>query len=102
MAARHRTIETTGIGRADPTLTNKTQRQAIAREAAIVEAQTKMLSILKSQNAKEQNSDTLQSGILRGAQVVKTEWIGEDQCRVTLRLDKKRYETLTGNQLNDD
>src|SRR3954453_26140 len=40
-------IETIGIGAADSTLTNTTQRRATSRDAAIVQAQYEMLSIVK-------------------------------------------------------
>jgi hypothetical protein len=71
-------IETIGTARADPTLVNITQRQATACEAAITQAQAQMLFKLK------------QTGILKGAEVVRTEWLTDEQCRVTLRLDKNR------------
>jgi len=100
---QHDAIETIGIGRVDPKLTNETQRQATAREAAVQEAQAKMLSILigRRSNGKTQNQEAVRSGILRGAEIVKTEWLAGDQCRVTLRLDRQRYETLTGDRLSD-
>ena len=103
-AAAHKdVIETIGIGRVDPKLTNETQRRATGRDAAVEEAQVKMLSILNDLrlDGKTPNQEIVQSGILQGAKIVKTEWIADDQCRVTLRLDKKRYETLTGDRLHD-
>ena len=100
-AARPRVIETIGIGRVDPALTNETQRQSTAREAAILEAQAKMLSIIGGLrlDGTTLNPDAVRSGILQGAEVVRTEWITDGQCRVTLRLDKNRYEALTGERL---
>jgi hypothetical protein len=74
-AVSTRYIETVGVGRADSEMTNKTQRQSTACEAAITEAQAQMLSRLK------------QTGILKGAKVVRTEWLANEQCRVTLRLE---------------
>ena len=44
-------IETVGIGVQDVTIANKTQRRATAREAALTEAQAKMLSILQSRSS---------------------------------------------------
>src|ERR1051325_2391988 len=40
-------VETIGIGAADSTLNNTTQRRATSRDAAIVHAQYEMLSIVK-------------------------------------------------------
>ncbi len=76
VSASPRYIETVGIGRADPALINVTQRHSTACEAAIIQAQAKMLSKIQS------------SGPLKGAEVVRTEWLRDDRCRVTLRLDK--------------
>jgi hypothetical protein len=36
---------------------------------------------------------------IQGAEVVKTEWTNDDGCLVTLHLDKKRFQTLTGTKL---
>jgi hypothetical protein len=100
-------IETLGIGAADSTLTNTTQRRATSRDAAIVQAQYEMLSIVKGiqveggitvQKAIETDSklETTVKEVIRGAQVVKTEWTNDDGCVVTLRLEKKRLESLMG------
>src|SRR4051812_6124960 len=100
-------IETIGIGAADSTLTNTTQRRATSRDAAVVQAQYEMLSIVKGiqleggitvQKAIETDSklETTVKDVIRGAQVVKTEWTSDDGCLVTLRLDKKRLESSMG------
>lgn len=98
-------IETIGIGAADKNLTNTTQRRALSREAAIVRAQYEMLSIIKAlqltgeitvEMAMTTNSrlkaeiDTL----IKGAEVVKTEWTSDDGAVVTLRLEKKRLDKI--------
>ena len=94
-------IETIGIGAADSSLTNDTQRQATSRDAAIVQAQYEMLSIVKGievdggitvQKAMETDSqlETNVKAIIKGAEIVKTEWTKDDGCVVTLHLDKKR------------
>jgi len=75
-AASSASIETVGTGRSDPKLTNATQRRSTACEAATIEAQAKMLSILG------------QTSTLKGAEIVRTQWLADDRCRVTLRLDK--------------
>jgi len=100
-------IETIGIGAADATLNNTTQRRATSRDAAIVQAQYEMLSIIKGveleggitvQKAMETDSnlETKIKDTIKGAQVVKTEWTSDDGCVVTLQLDKKRLESQMG------
>ena len=100
-------IETIGIGAADSTLTNTTQRRATSRDAAIVQAQYEMLSIVKGieldggitvEKAMETNSklETTVKAVIQGAEVIKTEWTNDDGCVVTLRLEKKRLETEMG------
>ena len=106
-AVKSKYIETLGIGAADSTLTNTTQRRATSRDAAIVQAQYEMLSIVKGiqleggitvQKAIETDSklETTVKDVIRGAEVVKTEWTNDDGCVVTLRLDKKRLESEMG------
>ncbi len=106
-AIQSKYIETLGIGAADSKLDNTTQRRATSRDAAIVQAQYEMLSIVKGveleggvmvEKAMETNSklETTVKDTIRGAQVIKTEWTSDDGCVVTLRLDKKRLETQMG------
>ena len=89
-----------GIGAADQTLENKTQRMATSRNASIVSAQYNMLSFLKGVNleggvtvekAIETDSvlATKINEVIKGAQVVRTEWTNDDGCVVILRLSKK-------------
>ena len=93
-------FETIGIGAADSTLTNSTQRMATSRDAAIVQAQYEMLSLIKGvqlegghtvEKAMETDSkiETYLKEMIRSAEVVKTEWTKDDGCLVTLRLDKE-------------
>ena len=102
-----RYFETIGIGAADPSLTNTTQRLATSRDAAIVQAQYEMLSHIKGvqvegghtvEKALETDSkiETYLKEMIRGAEVVKTEWTKDDGCLVTLHLDKKRLESVPG------
>lgn len=88
-----------GIGGADQTLENKTQRMATSRNAAIVNAQYNMLSIIKGvqleggitvEKAIETDSllATKIDAVIKGAQVVRTEWTNDDGCVVVLRLPK--------------
>lgn len=89
-----------GMGAADQTLENKTQRMATSRNASIVSAQYNMLSFLKGVNleggitvekAIETDSvlATKINAVIKGAQVVRTEWTADDGCVVVLRLPKK-------------
>jgi hypothetical protein len=106
-AVKSKYIETIGIGAADSALTNTTQKRATSRDAAIVQAQYEMLSIVKGieveggitvQKAIETDSrlETKVKETIRGAEVVKTEWTSDDGCLVTLRLDRKRLESQMG------
>ena len=100
-------IETIGIGAADASLNNSTQRKATSRNAAIVQSQYEMLSIIKGieleggirvEKAMETDS-VLQTKIdaaIKGAEIIKTEWTNDDGCVVTLRLDKKRLQDMMG------
>jgi len=96
-------IQAMGIGAADSTLTNNTQRRATSRDAAIVQAQYEMLSYVKGvqleggitvEKAMETDSkvESYLKEVIKGAEVVKTEWTNDDGCVVTLRLDKKKIE----------
>jgi len=100
---RSRYFEAIGIGAADSTLTNATQRKATSRDAAIVQAQYEMLSYIKGvqlegghtvERAIETDSklETYLKEMIRGSEVVKTEWTKDDGCVVRLRLDKKKLD----------
>jgi hypothetical protein len=102
-AENSRYIEALGIGAADSTLTNSTQRKATSRDAAIVQAQYEMLSYVKGvqleggitvEKAMETDSkvESYLKEVIKGAEIVKTEWTNDDGCVVTLRLDKKKIE----------
>ncbi len=106
-AVQSKYIETLGIGAADSTLTNTTQRRATSRDAAIVQAQYEMLSIVKGiqleggitvQKAMETDSrlETTVKDTIRGAQIIKNEWTNDDGCVVTLRIERKRLESMMG------
>ncbi len=102
-AENSRYIEALGIGAADASLSNTTQRRAISRDAAIVQAQYEMLSYVKGvqleggitvEKAMETDSkiETSIREIIKGAEIVKSEWTNDDGCVVTLRLDKKKLQ----------
>jgi hypothetical protein len=104
-------LEAIGIGASDPTLTTDTQRKALSRDAAIVKAQYEMLSMVKGvqlqggisvQQAIE-NDSTLQTKInelIKGAEIVKTEYTADNGCVVTLRLPKKRLSDMMNVKFN--
>ncbi|MDI6782283.1 MAG: hypothetical protein QME49_09315 [bacterium] len=104
-------IMATGIGAADPAIENKTQRLAMSRNAAIVQAQYEMLTIVKGvtltggitvANAMETDS-LLASKInaeIKGAEIVKTEWTADDGCVVTLKLPKRRLKAMGLKMIN--
>lgn len=100
-------IEAIGIGAADPSLPTQTQRRSLSRDAGIVKAQFEMLSMVKGveieggitvSRAIEQDS-TLEARlkeVIKGAEIVKTEYTGDDGAVVTMRLPKKRLEKMLG------
>ena len=100
-------IEAIGIGAADSTMTNQTQRLATSRDAAIVAAQNELLTMVKGaqlqggitvSKAMETDSKLTASvnEVIKGAEILKTEWTKDDGCVVTLRISKKRLETMMG------
>src|ERR1035437_883113 len=99
-----RYIEALGIGAADATLTNTTQRRATSRDAAIVQAQYEMLSYVKGvqleggitvEKAMETDSklESYLKEVIKGAEIVKNEWTNDAGCLVILRLHKKKIES---------
>lgn len=93
-------IEVRGIGAADSALANTTQRRATSREAALIDAQTKILEIVKGLEIEgmgtvskalltDQELNKKVSGAIKGALELKTEWTSDDGCVVTMRLDKR-------------
>ena len=89
-----------GMGAADQTLENKTQKMATSRNAAIVNGQYNMLSFIKGVNLeggitveKAIETDSVLAtkidAVIKGAQVVRSEWTNDDGCIIVLRLPKK-------------
>ncbi|MBN1824136.1 MAG: hypothetical protein JW803_07450 [Endomicrobiales bacterium] len=94
-----------GIGAADQELENKTQKMATSRNAAIVNAQYNMLSVIKGikleggitvEKAMETDSvlATNIDATIKGAQVVRSEWTADDGCVVILRVSKKALKDM--------
>ena len=88
-----------GMGAADQALENKTQRMATSRNASIVNGQYNMLSFVKGvrleggitvEKAIETDSvlATKINSVIKGAQVVRSEWTADDGCVVVMRLSK--------------
>ncbi len=100
-------LEAIGIGASDPTLATETQRRALARDAAIVKAQYELLSMAKGveldggvtvKQALESDS-RLQAKldeVIRGAEILKSEFTSDNGCVVTMRLPKSRLKKLMG------
>ena len=101
-------IEAIGIGAAPSDVEGgQTQKRALSRDAAIVKAQFEMLSMVKGvtieggitvSRAIEQDS-TLEAKlkeVIRGAEIIKTEYTKDEGAVVTLRLPKKRLEKMMG------
>ncbi len=98
-------ITSLGIGAADPAIENKTQKMATSRNAAIVQAQYEMLTVIKGvkleggitvEKAMETDSllATKVDAEIKGAEIIKTEWTADDGCLVTLRLPKNRLKAM--------
>ncbi len=95
-----RFVEVVGIGRSDPNIPDVTGRRAVSRNAAVVDAQYRLVGIIKGvkitggitiEKAMETNSK-IQASVddsVRGATTTKTEWTSDDGCTVTMRLDKE-------------
>ncbi len=100
-------FEAIGIGASDPSLPTQTQRMALARDAAIVKAQYELLSMIKGveleggvtvKQAMESDS-TLQAKldeVIRGAEIVKSEFTSDNGCVVTMRLPKSSLKKIMG------
>lgn len=98
-------IETRGIGAADPTASSMAQKKYTSREAALIDAQSKLLEIIKGLELEgastaskailtDQELSKKISGAVRGATEVKTEWDTENGCVVTLHLDKRTLKEI--------
>jgi hypothetical protein len=98
-------IYATGIGAADQTMENKTQKMATSKNSAIVNAQYNMLSVLKGvqleggitvEKAIETDSilATSVNDKIKGAQLVRTNWTNDDGCVVTIRISKKALKEM--------
>jgi hypothetical protein len=98
-------IEVRGIGAADPTATSDAQKKYTSREAAIIDAQAKILEIIKGLEIEgvgtaskamlvDQQLTKKIQGAIRGATEVKTEWDSQMGCVVTMHLDKRTLKDI--------
>ncbi|MBU2567398.1 MAG: hypothetical protein KJ967_01315 [Elusimicrobia bacterium] len=98
-------VQSMGIGAADQSIDNKTQRMATSRNAAIVMAQYEMLSFIKG--LKLEGGITVEKAIetdsviatkidaeIKGSEITKTSWTNDDGCIVNMRLPKKRLKAM--------
>ncbi len=102
---RGKYFESIGIGAADPGIPTETQRKALSRDAAIVKAQYEMLTMIegvkltggitvKKAMESDSNIKTEVNAVIKGAEVVKSEFTSDNGCVVTLRLPKERLADL--------
>lgn len=104
-------LQTKGLGLPPKDIENRAEnqfeRRAKCRDAALIQAQYEMLSILKGvhleggitvENAMATDSKIKATvdEVLRGAKVESTEWDYGDTCIVTLRISKKRIRQTMG------
>lgn len=100
-------IEAVGIGAAPDDVTNPDQRKAMSRNAAIVAAHYEMLSMVKGveleggirvEKAMETDSllETKIKEVIKGAEIIKTEYTQSGGAVVTTRLPKHRLESMMG------
>lgn len=101
-AETDRYIEFDGIGAADQTLTNTSQRKSLSEAAGRNVAIEKLTAYLKGMKVDatttveqaittDQRIQTVVDTTIRGIATVKREWLNDDGCIVTIRLDKKKF-----------
>ncbi|OIO04529.1 MAG: hypothetical protein AUJ52_15090 [Elusimicrobia bacterium CG1_02_63_36] len=100
-------FEAIGIAAADPKLPSMTQRRALSRDAAIIKAHNELLTIIKGAQLEsgqtvdmsimgEQKMIETLSQMVKGAEIVKTEFTGDDGAVVTIQLPRRRAEKMLG------
>jgi len=98
-------IEVRGIGASDPTAASDAQKRYTSREAALIDAQAKLIEIVKGLDMDgygtaskgmliDQELTKKVNGAVRGATEVKTEWDNQLGCVITLHLDKRTLKSL--------
>ncbi len=92
----------TGHGRPNPGLENVTQRRSLSRESAIIDGKARIARYI--QNMKMDKNLTLSEAMVKdprlpgkvkmflsGIQPVKSRWDKDDNCTVTLKMNKKAF-----------
>lgn len=90
-----------GEGKADQNLQNQTQKRSLSKEAAILEAKTKIAyyidrlktkkgKLIKEERAKNKKMEFKVSVFIKGVQPQETQWDEYDNCKATVRIHKKR------------
>lgn len=89
-----------GMGAADQALENKTQKKATSRQAAIVDAQYQMLTVIKGVTLeggitveKAIQTDSMLAtninAVIKGAETIQEDYTNDDGCVVVLRISKQ-------------
>lgn len=89
-----------GAGNADPQKDNRTQRKSLSEQAAISDAKVKLAYYMHSLPHKSgvtlqevmEKDGTVERRVrafIKGVEVVEREWDAEDNCRVSVRVNKK-------------
>ncbi len=100
-------FETIGIAAADPKLPTATQRRALSRDAAIIKAHNELLTMIKGAQLEsgqtvdmsimgEQKMVETLNHLIKGAEIIKTEFMADDGAVVTIRLPRKRAAKMLG------
>jgi hypothetical protein len=100
-------FEAIGIAAADPKLPTATQRRALSRDAAIIKAHNELLTMIKGAQLEsgqtvemsimgEQRMVETLSHMVKGAEIIKTEFTNDDGAVVTIRLPRKRASQMLG------
>ena len=88
-----------GVGKADPALTNKTQRRSTSRDAAILDARARLLDYLKrimlpsgasigERATEDEDWRKKLEASAAGIEVAETRWDDGDAAVVTLRVER--------------
>lgn len=109
---RGRYVIATGIGAPAKDAPTMAQRKGTSRNAATVDAQYRLASQVKGlrisggvtvEKAMETDSkiSATVDTMLKGAELIKTQWDAEDGCVVQMRLDKKKLAKELGVQFEE-
>lgn len=94
-----------GLAAANPEHTSKMQKRAMSREAAIANAYQRAAEYVKGsalianvrvQDAISRDStiETSVNGIVRGGEIVSSEYTNDDGCTVILRLPRDKFKAM--------